>query len=1012
MMLKPFLSVLAFVWFQSVAMAQGTHSVTDPELKLKTAQQFFLQEHYALAYPLLHELTEMYPPNTISDFTYRVEDVQYYYIACRLKLMHEAAASAAETYIHSTGNAPRKQLMSYQLAHYYYLSGNHEKAIEYYDIAGWDNLSNEEVANAKFEKAYSYFNLKQYAEAKPLFDEIHQLPDHPYYIHANYYYGFIAYRDKDYDKALSAFRLVETTDPFQGVVPYYIAEIYYFKGMKDEAMRYGSSVLEKGGTLYYEKQLKLLIGQLYFEKQDYRTALPLLEDYVNESDKVSKEVLYELSFSYYMTGNYPRAIDGFKQLSNERDSMAQNSMYLLGDLYLKAGDKPNARSAFQFSAFNSSHPEQQRISRFNYAKLSYELGYQDIALQEIRSYINDYPASSFDTEAKEILIAILANTNNYREALDIYRGFSNPTMAMQKSYPRILHGRAIELINDQQLSAADLLLSDVLSNAQAGSLTAYAHFWKGEIAFRQQRYDDAIRHTTQFVQANVPPQGESNMDAARYNLGYSYLYKENYRSAQTQFDAVCNSAASATTPLKKDAYLRLGDASYMLREFSKASTVYNAVIKQGWPSADYAMYQTAMIAGVSSSAEKINIMQQLEKLYPASSLIQDANFEMAQTYIADERFSSAIPFLNKILTAPEGAFKPKAYLKLGLVHYNTGNNREALNQYTTLIERYPRTPEAEEAMGIVKDIYVEENKLNDYLALMRKVGRDVDATEADSLSYAAVWLRYNQRGCEAAIPGFENYMSDYPNGQYIVDAQFTRSICYLEKKQFAEALRGFDQVISRGLSKYYERAALEAGQITYFETKDYAAAKRYFLLVRNNAGTEENLMIALRGLVRSLYQLKDYDEANVISTELLSKKGLSTDDKSIANLVLGKSLQLKNDHTGAIQAFKAVSAINKSGWGAEARYETALSYFMLNDLKASEKAANAVIRETGSYDFWLTRSYILLGDIFLKQKDYFNAKATYKSVAENAAIPELKQEAREKLNQAINEEKKQSKLAD
>lgn len=53
--------------------------------------------------------------------------------------------------------------------------------------------------------------------------------------------------------------------------------------MKDEAMRYGSSVLEKGGTLYYEKQLKLLIGQLYFEKQDYRTALPLLEDYVNTS---------------------------------------------------------------------------------------------------------------------------------------------------------------------------------------------------------------------------------------------------------------------------------------------------------------------------------------------------------------------------------------------------------------------------------------------------------------------------------------------------------------------------------------------------------------------------------------------------------------------------------------------------------------------------------------------------------------------------------------------------------
>jgi hypothetical protein len=40
---------------------------------------------------------------------------------------------------------------------------------------------------------------------------------------------------------------------------------------------------------------------------------------------------------------------------------------------------------------------------------------------------------------------------------------------------------------------------------------------------------------------------------------------------------------------------------------------------------------------------------------------------------------------------------------------------------------------------------------------------------------------------------------------------------------------------------------------------------------------------------------------------------------------------------------------------------------------------------------------LLLGDIYLQQKDYFNARATYKSVAENATIPELKKEAEAKL---------------
>ena len=52
------------------------------------------------------------------------------------------------------------------------------------------------------------------------------------------------------------------------------------------------------------------------------------------------------------------------------------------------------------------------------------------------------------------------------------------------------------------------------------------------------------------------------------------------------------------------------------------------------------------------------------------------------------------------------------------------------------------------------------------------------------------------------------------------------------------------------------------------------------------------------------------------------------------------------------------------------------------------------------------------GDIFMLQKDYFNAKATFESVAKNAAIPELKKEAEQKFDAAVAAEKKQSKIAD
>ena len=990
--------------------AQPTHTITDPEKKYKEAKEFFIKQQYAHAYPLMKELKQQYTDNTVSNHTYINDDVNYYYIACQLKLMHEVAEQEAMEYIANVVNEPRKELLSFHLAHYYFLKDDFTKAVEYYDLAGYDNLSNDEIADAKFEKAYGLFNLKQFAKAKPLFNEIHQLPGNKYYLPANYYYGFISYYDKQFDEALRSFKLVESQEDYKAVVPYYIAEIYYFQGKKEEALTYGESVLARSGSSYYEKQLKLLTGQLYFEKQNYKKALPLLEDYVNSTDKVNKEVLYELSFSQYKEGNFNKAIEGFKQLTNERDSMGQNSMYLLGDLYLKTNQKANARNAFQYSAYNSSNKLQQKVSRFNYAKLSYELGFQDVALNEMKNYIRDYPNSEYDVEAKEILVNLLTNTSNFNDALALYESFNQPTASMQKAYPRILYGRAIEHLNDQQLLPADELLSKVLTNNLSGNILPYANFWKGEIAYRMLRYDDAIRFLNTYIQSGAAAQGEANPPAAMYNIGYSWLQKENYRLAATAFERVTKNVSATSSSFIQDAYLRTADAYYMLKDFGRAASMYEQVISNALPQADYATYQKAMIAGVKNSAEKIRLLNSIGRQYPNSNLVPDVNMEIALTYISDEKFKDAVPFLTNIINSKENGLKPRAYLKLGLAHYNSNNNKEALANYEQLIQKYPQSLEADEAMGVIRDIYVEEGRPNDYLELMKKNGKAVSVSEADSLTWSSAVVRFDNNDCTAAITAFTNYLGKYPDGAYATDAHYLRSTCYQKNKDWNNAVQGFVFVNAKGLNKYYEKATLEAARIYYFELKDYTNARKYFEMLRINSGSQDNLLEALRGLVRSHYLLKDYTEANLAAKELLTKKGLSTDDKSIANLVLGKAQQLASDCNSAITSFKNVASINKTAWGAEARFEIANCYYTLNNMAAAEKAGLAVIKETGSYDLWVTRSYILLGDIFLQQKDYFNAKATFESVAKNSAIAELKAEAQQKLDKTIAEEKAQSKL--
>jgi len=156
--------------------------------------------------------------------------------------------------------------------------------------------------------------------------------------------------------------------------------------------------------------------------------------------------------------------------------------------------------------------------------------------------------------------------------------------------------------------------------------------------------------------------------------------------------------------------------------------------------------------------------------------------------------------------------------------------------------------------------------------------------------------------------------------------------------------------------------------------------------------------------------LQKWTEAVENAKELVGAKGSSSDDKALANMAIAKSYEVNRQYDLALANFKTVVQLNKAALAAEARYEIASCWFALNKLGDAEKAAFEVINKSGSYDYWVTRSYILLGDVYFKQKDYFNAKATFQSIVDNTIDPTLKSEAQTKLTQVTEEEARSSKV--
>jgi len=1007
---KPVL-FFSIVLLSSSSFAQQTKYLDDPQASFKQAKDFFQNEYYSLAYPIFRELKYSLRETDRSNVSVEYQDVKYYYLVCALEQNDKTAVDPAQEFIDVENNAPRVGMMSFHLAEYYFRQKDYTAAVRMYEQADIENLSNREIADLKFHQGYGYFTQQRFDKALPLFDAIRQLPKDPNYIDANYYYGFICFYQKKYGEALTAFKVVEDNPRYEKVVPYYVANIYLVQGQKDKAIEYAEARLKKGNQ-FYDNEMRQLVGHGYYEKQDFAKALPYLEQYINQSKKVSRTDLYELSYCYYQTKSWDKAIAGFKQLGGKEDSLAQNSMYMLGDAYLKTGQKANARNAFLFCSSNSSNPQQKEISQYNYAKLSYELGYQDVALTELQAFLQRYPNSSYNREAKELLVSVLANTNNYKDAMTFLDSLDHPSENARRLVPRILYGRATEMVNDGMLLGAGELIDKALKDPYNASVLPYINFWKAEISYRLNKIDDAIRYYLEYLKTGGT-NGEVSPVNARYNLGYCFLKKENYRQAQGFFEQVVRTPQLNSSPLEQDAYIRDADCFYMNRDFKTALNMYNKVLELSWPASDYATFQKAMIAGVSNGKEKINLLNSINRKYPASNLAADANMEIAGTYLAGEQYREALPYLKNVLRAPGAeALKPKAYLQSGIAWYNLNNNKEALNQYDSLLKTFPNSPEAQDALDNAKSIYVEEGRSGEYVNFAKSMGVEVSASQEDQLAYEEAEVQFNNGNFAGAVQKFETYLSKFPDGKYSLEANYYKSEIYYSQKDWAKAVTGYQTVGDRAPNKFGEKSLLQAARLNFFELKNYGQAEKYFIRLKDFASGQENKMEAMRGLLRSQYQLEKWPDAVTNAKDLLAQKGVSTDDKVLANMAIAKSYQVNNQCETALQYFRTAAALSKSAYAAEARYQIADCLFHQNQLKDAEKAAFEVVNKSGSYEEWVTKAYLLLGDIYFSEKDYFNAKATFQSIVDNAKIEDLRKQAQQKLIQVTDEEKKNSKVGD
>lgn len=1009
--------VVSGILYSYPATAQIHTPVLPQNRGLITAEEQFQQEQYSSALQSAERYVDFQKHNRTSKDREGLNRAAYYIAVSALKAGIPGSVDTAVSFINVTPDPVYKQRCSYALAQYYFHNNELSDAIPYYEQAGIANLSNKEIANAKFELAYCYFNVKQFDKAEPLLASIKEL-EGKYYLAGNYYYGLLAYNQGDYANALKSFERTENDKEYRDIVPYYIAEIHYFMGDKERALQDAKRLIKRTDKLYYDNELYLLAAQVLFEDAQYSEALPYFEHYYQHTDKIRKEDLYEMAYCYYKTQQWQNAVEKFKPLSDTRDSLGQTAMYLLGDCYLKTGDKKSARNAFSICAEMSFNPGQQEASLLLSAKLSYEMGYNDDALSRINELLTAFPGTSYKDEAKTLLSDLLIKTNNYAEAYKALEDVTNKDAAYWRVSQKVTYGYAMQQMQAGNYSFADELLNKSLEHPVNPDYEVLTDFWKGEIAYKLQHYTETITYTQRFLNAangNAHLRQMSSaatLENANLNMGYASMELNDFKAAQ-QYFSKARQSQDADNTMAASATLHEADAVFMQKDYSHALSLYDQVIAANGVDADYARYQKAIILGLQGrNADKATLLQSLIDRVPASAYAAEARYEMALTNIEDDKYQAAINVLQPLTTSTEKRnLIPKAWSRIGFAYQQLNNTDKAIEAYKHVVSEYPTSDERPAAVDALRSLYLLNNRPDEYAQLLKDNNlAPADQNSLDSAYYNAAENQFAGGKWESARQSFTQYLNTYPNGIFSNKAHYYKAESDMHLKDTKDALAEYSAVLANPWSDFSENSARQAAVIS-FQNKDYASAMNYYTLLRNNAMGQENLLQAYSGLMLSSYNTDKFEEASAYADTVLSLSNTDETVRTDALLYKARSLQKNGKNDEALNVYKQLENAKAPAIATEARYYIAASYLQQDKLKEAEEATNRTIQSGGS-DYWVVKSYILMSDILVKEGDYFNAKATLQSIVKNTKIPELKQEASARLEEVKAMEKKQSKLSE
>ncbi|MBA3663809.1 MAG: tetratricopeptide repeat protein [Bacteroidetes bacterium] len=993
---------LFFIFSCSTLLSQKTAIYVDKDALYKQGLELFDKKQYVNAQKNFTEYISSASSSLLKT------DAQYYSSACAIELFNKDGEWLMKQFIEQHPGDQKINQAHFYLGKSNFRKKKYSETLEFLQKVDIYKLDKDQLAELYFKRGYSYYETGNNEKAKADLYEIKDI-DNRYANPANYYYSHISYKEKNYETAMAGFKRLVGNETFGTVVPYYITQIYFIQGKYEIVTKEAPELLNDSNHVQKADEINRMIGESYFNLKDYNNALTFLKKTNMGSNPAGN---YALGYCYYKTGDCKEAVSHFEKATEAKDSLSQNAWYHMADCYIKTGAKLQAKNAY-YGAYQTNFDKKiTEDALFAFAKLSYELDFSPYneAVKAFTKYLKEYPTSPRKDEVYNFLINVYSTTKNYDLAIKSMESMESIDPILKVTYQKLIYFRGVEYFNNSDFANAEKQFKKSLNQNSDLKLNALSQYWLGEVNYNRKDYTTAIENWKKFQVMDGTLQLKE-YDLSNYAIGYAYFQRkerdkdnkngDDYANANISFRKFLLSKNKEDENKVIDAQIRTADCYFMNNDFIQAGEYYSKAIEANKMDVDYSLYQKALCDGLNRKYnEKITELKKIESRYPASNYMSASLNEIADTYynnLKDEE--NAIVYYNRILkNYPHSSFTPNCYAQLGNIFYGRKQDDKAFEYYDKFVKMDSKSDAAKEVLEAIKKIFTEKGKIEEMEKYFAAIGNPLSENELEKTTYLAAYKAYyEEKNCDVALLQWQGYISKFPNGKHISEAEFNSAECNYSKSNFEKALTGYLYVIGKERGLYSEVAYAKAAYI-YYKDKKYAEALPLFQQLQDIAETPSNKSAGRFGAMRSAFYLNQFETALTECTKVLSTEKLSPQQLSEAKYIKAKSLYETNRLDDAMIEFKAITKTAKNITGAEAYYHIAMIQFKKQDYKEVEKTINKLISYEYSNDDWNNKGMILLADQYLAKGDEADAQVILETIIDSKPKQEYVDEAKKRLD--------------